>query len=141
MKKILTVLVLGAGMFAFSAHGALAATMHETIHLKPASMSSLAKASGTAKVTYTKQDVTIHLTTDNLPMPSAIHASKYYAVWLKAGSKSWYVGDLKLNGHMGGVSKMLMLQKFQDVTVTAEKSPHPMHAVGTLVLSGMSARH
>jgi hypothetical protein len=140
MKKFLTVLALGAAVFGVTAHGVLAATMHETIHLKPASMSSLAKAFGTAKVTYTKQDVAIHLTTDNLPKPSSIHASKYYAVWLKSGTKSWFVGDLKLNGYMAGVSKMLML-KFQSVTVTAETSAHPMHAMGTLVLYGMSAHH
>ena len=141
MRKFRTVLAFGAAMFGVTAHGVLASTMHETIHLKPASMSSLAKAFGTAKVTYTKQDVAIHLTTDNLPKPSSIHASRYYAVWLKAGTKSWFVGDLKLNGNMAGVSKMLMLQKFQSVTVTAEASAHPMHAMGTVVLSGMSAHH
>lgn len=141
MKKTPAFLVLGTLLLGIGTLAASAATMHETIHLQAASMAGLSKATGTAKATYTKRDVAIRVTTDNLPKPSTIHASKYYAVWLKAGSKSWFVGDLKLNGAMGGVSKMLMLKKFQDVKVTAEKSMHPTHAMGTIVLSGMSTHH
>jgi hypothetical protein len=141
MKKTLALLTLGTMLLGIGTLAVSAATMHETIHLQAASMAGLSKVTGAARVTYTKHDVAIHVTTDNLPKPSTIHASKYYAVWLKSGSKFWFVGDLKLNGAMGGVSKMLMLQKFQDVDVTAEKSMHPMHAMGTIVLSGMSSHH
>ena len=141
MKKFLATLAFCAAALSMSTLTASAATTHETIHLRAASMAGLSKAVGTAKVTYTKGDVTVHVTTDNLPKPSTIHGSKHYAVWLKSGSKTWFVGDLKISGAMGAVSKMLMLHKFQDIDVTAEKSMHPMHGMGTVVLSGMSTHH
>jgi hypothetical protein len=119
--------------------GASAANMKETIHLAaPTGMSSLHMTMATAKVTYTAHDVSVKLAAAHLPAPSTIHKSKFYVVWLKQGSKNYFVGDLKMTGARGGLTAMVMIKKFQDITVTAATTAHPMHAMGTVVLSGMS---
>jgi hypothetical protein len=139
MNKVLAGLALSGAVLGMTAHGVTAASMKETIHLKaPTGMSALHMSMGVAKVTYTAHDATVKITAQHLPAASMIHGNKFYVVWLKQGNKSWYVGDLKFHGGMAGLTGMVMVKKFQDLNITAEKTAHPMHAMGTLVLSGMS---
>lgn len=140
MKRVLATLALGGALVGMTTGGAAAAMKRETIHLKaPAGMSALRMTKGVAKVTYTPRDVAVRLTVEHLPAAMKVHGSKYFVVWLTNGHKRWFLGDLKRTGAMGGVSGTLMLRKFQSIVVTAEKEKHPMRAMGTVVLSGMSA--
>jgi hypothetical protein len=142
MKKTIGMLALGGVLLGISVQGTSAAAMKETIYLKaPAGMSALHMTTGVAKVTYSAHDVSVNVTAAHLPAPSTVHGNKFYVVWLKSGSKNWFVGDLKMMGAMKGTSGMLMIKTFQDINITAEKTAHPMHAMGTLVLSGMSTHH
>jgi hypothetical protein len=142
MRKTIAMLALGGALMGMSMHSASAATMKETIHLAaPTGMSALHMTTGLARVTYTAHDVAVRVTTAHLPAPASIHGSKFYVVWLKSGNKNWFVGDVKMTGAAGSTSNMLMIKTFQDVNITAEKTAHPMHAMGTLVLSGMSTHH
>jgi hypothetical protein len=137
--RAFALLAFGGMLTGITVGAASAAPMKETIHLAaPTGMSSLHMAMATAKVTYTAHDVSVKITAEHLPAPSTIHKSKFYVVWLKEGSKSYFVGDLKMRGAMDSLTGMVMIKKFQDVNVTAEKTAHPMHAMGALVLSGMS---
>jgi len=142
MRRLLVALILVSLSLAV-AGGVSAKTSKETIHLTaPKGVMHLNKAMATAQVTYLKHDVTIKITADGLPAASMIHNSKYYVAWLGTTSgKTIYLGVLKVTGTMAGLSAMPMVTSFHSIFVTAETSKHPMHAMGTKVLSGMSMMH
>jgi|SRR5579884_1802198 len=142
MRRLVFVLAI-AFLFLGLSTGASAKTTKETIKLAaPHGMMHLGKATGTAKVTYLKHDVTVKITTDGLPAPSMLHNSKYYVAWLgTTGSKTVYLGVLTMDKGMGGLSAMPMVTSFHSIFITAETAKHPMHALGEKVLSGMSMMH
>jgi hypothetical protein len=139
MKRALICLALGSIGLATVVQGASAAPAKETIHLTaPTGMAALHMTMGVANVTYAAHETSVKIAAQHLPAASMIHNGKFYVVWLKQGSKSWFLGDLKTTGATGALTGMAMIKHFQNLNITAESSAHPMHATGALVLSGMS---
>src|SRR5436305_9230805 len=102
MRRFLFALALAGALLALSMGGVHAAMTMATVQLHPPAnthMMALAHATGSARISYTKQDADINLTADNLPRPAALHANAY-VLWLVAGTHKVNAGSLKINGSM-----------------------------------------
>lgn len=144
MKKGLSGLVLAGALSALSLSSALAAPMMVKFHAVTAShamMMMTMHTTGSATISYTKHDADIKVTTDNLPKVASLHG-KYYIVWATTGTKmTTYAGVLTVHGNMAGGHYMIMDTKFTKLIVSAEKTMHPMHAMGTNVLTASVMHH
>lgn len=95
-----------------------------------------AHAMASAALTSGKMDITINVTTNNLPAPSAL-GEKAYVVWITNGTQRQSVGMLKVHGAMAALKTSTMWHTVQDLIITAEPSVHDMHPMGPVVLTGM----
>ena len=143
MRRFLFALALSSALLSLSIGGVRAAMTMATVQLRPPAnihMMALAHATGTARISYTKQDADINLTADNLPRPAALHANAY-VLWLVGGTHKVNAGRLKINGNMAGLHTMTMDVMFSKLVVTAERSATTMKPMGTKVLTGAVMRH
>ena len=128
-------LALPAGVLAANGHAAnRTAMLHVTSQLK--SKTAFMHVMATAKLHYTKGDVSIKLTADGLPRPAAL-GKKFYILFATDGAMADRVGVLHISGHMAGASGMVMMNRVQDLNVYATNTMTAKHPQGTLVLSGM----
>jgi hypothetical protein len=143
MRRVLSGLVLAGALSAMGLSTALAAPVMVKFHPVAAShaMMMTMHTTGSATITYTKHDADIRVTTDNLPAVASVHG-KYYVVWATTGTKmNSYAGILTVHGNMAGGHYMIMDTMFNKLVVTAEKSMHPMHAMGTRILAATVMHH
>jgi hypothetical protein len=144
MRRVLSGLVLAGALSAMGLSTALAAPVMVKFHPVAAShamMMMTMHTTGSATITYTKHDADIRVTTDNLPAVASVHG-KYYVVWATTGTRmSTYAGILTVHGNMAGGHYMIMDTMFNKLVVTAEKSMHPMHAMGTRILTATVMHH
>jgi hypothetical protein len=143
MRRVLSGLVLAGTLSAMGLSTALAAPVMVKFHPVAAShaMMMTMHTTGSATITYTKHDADIRVTTDNLPAVASVHG-KYYVVWATTGTRmSTYAGILTVHGNMAGGHYMIMDTMFNKLVVTAEKSMHPMHAMGTRILTATVMHH
>jgi hypothetical protein len=142
MKRVLKTVVIAAlalavpaSVLAASPHAAnKTAMLHVTSKFK--SKAGFMHVMASAKLHYTKGDVSIKLTTDGLPKPATL-GKKFYVLFATDGAMADRVGVLHISGNMAGASGMVMMNKVQDLNVYATSSMSVKHPQGTLVLSGM----
>ena len=92
-------------------------------------------AIASATLTYSKGDVTIKLTAENLPMPSAL--GKHVYILFAVDGKMWdRVGMLTTSGHMSSVKGQVMMSKVTDLYVYAQ-AMSTKRPSGTEVLAAM----
>ena len=89
-----------------------------------------------ARLDYMGNDVSINLSANNLPMPSAVGA-RAYVLFASDGVITDRVGMLHVTGHMAGVKAQVMMSKIADLYVYAVKSPAAKHPQGQEILSAM----
>lgn len=144
MRRIISGLVLAGALTAGGLASAFAAPVMVKFHPVAAShamMMMTMHTTGSATITYTKHDADIKVTTTNLPTLASVHG-KYYVVWATTGTRmSTYAGVLAVHGNMAGGHYMIMDTMFNKLVVTAEKSMHPMHAMGARVLTATVMHH
>lgn len=144
MRKVLMGLVLAGAVSAAGLSSTLAAPVMVKFHPVAAShamMMMTMHSTGSATITYTKHDADIKVTTDNLPAVASVHG-KFYVVWATTGTKmNTYAGALTVHGNMAGGHYMIMDTMFNKLVVTAEKSKHPMHAMGARILTANVMHH
>ena len=128
----LAAVVPGATLAAHS--GAMS---HVTLNVvKPyKAMAEWKHAMASATLTYTKGDITIKLTAENLPMPSALHAH-VYVLFAEDGNMWDRVGVLHTSGSMSTVTGTVMMSKVTDLYVYAQ-AMSTKHPSGTQVLAAM----
>jgi len=108
--------------------------LHVTTQFK--ARPAFAHAMASATLRYTKGDVFIRLTTDNLPSPRTL-GKVVYALFASNGGMTDKVGVLHASGNMAGVSGQVMMTKIQDLYVYAQSAASVKRAAGTQVLSAM----
>ncbi len=145
MRRVISGVVLAGALTAVSLASAVAAPVMVKFHPVRAShamMMMTMHTTGSATITYTKHDADIKVTTDNLPAVASLHG-KYYVVWATTSSSKMttYAGVLTVHGNMAGGHYMIMDTMFNQLVVTAEKSKHPMHSMGTRVLTAAVMHH
>ena len=144
MRKVISGIMLAGAVTAMSLASAVAAPMMVKFHPVAAShamMMMTMHTTGSATITYTKHDANIKVTASNLPAVASVHG-KFYVVWATTGSKmNTYAGVLNVHGAMAAGHYMIMDTMFNQLVVTAEKSMHPMHAMGTRVLTATVMHH
>jgi len=116
-----------------------AAAMKVTLNVASAYKHKMAFAHTMASATVTQVksgDYRVTVTTEKLPMPSAVHQMDY-VVWLTNGNMKVRAGALKVNNGMASLKATVMISKVTDVVVTGEHSAMPAHPMGPTVLSGM----
>jgi hypothetical protein len=140
MRRVVQAAILGCLVATIPA-GVLAATPASMSHVvlnvvKPYKASAAWKhVMASATLAYSKGDVTIKLTADNLPMASAL--GKHVYVLFAVDGKMWdHVGKLKISGHMASVKGMVMMTKVTDLYVYAQAADG-MHHSGVEVLAAM----
>lgn len=113
-------------------------SMSVTLHAagKVKGRMAFAHVMASARLRYTKHDVFITLTTDNLPKPSTL-GERAYVLFASNGGMTERVGALRANGAMSGVSGQVMMTRVQDLYVYAVGSPTAMHPMGVEVLAAM----
>jgi hypothetical protein len=111
---------------------------HATFHVVKAykSNAGFAHAMASAKLRYTKGDVFITVTADNLPKVSAL-GKRAYVVYASDGAMSDRVGALKVSGNMATVKGEVMMTKVADIYIYAESNALNKHPHGIEVLSAM----
>lgn len=144
MRRVFSGLMLAGALTAVSLASAVAAPMMVKFHPVAAShamMMMTMHTTGSATITYTKHDADIKVTTTNLPAVASVHG-KFYVVWATTGTTmNTYAGVLAVHGNMAGGHYMIMDTMFNKLVVTAEKSMHPMHSMGTRVLTATVMHH
>jgi hypothetical protein len=135
------VLLALAGLVPLSAFAAPAAAKPTSVKLQLSSKLMHSKllmhATGSAKLHWTKGDVTIKVTTDGLPSASKL-GKRVYVVFASDGAMWDRVGALKMSGMMAGASGMVMLSKITDLWIYAEGAPNVKKpGNGILVMSAM----
>jgi hypothetical protein len=141
MRRTANAMILGCLTLALPG-GVLAASpamgTHATLNVvKPFKTDMAFKhAMAGATLHYTKGDVTIKVTADNLPKPSTLRKAAY-VVFATDGSMSARVGTLKLSGNMAAVTGQVMMTKVQDIYIYAETTPNAKHPNGLRVMAGM----
>lgn len=111
---------------------------HATFHVVKAykSNTAFAHAMAGAKLRYTKGDVFITVTADNLPKVSSL-GKRAYVVYASDGAMTDRVGALHVSGNMASVKGEVMMTKVADIYVYAESSAANKHPHGIQVLSAM----
>jgi hypothetical protein len=143
MRRFLSAFPLAGALLALSIGGASAAMTMATVQLRPPAnihMMALARAAGTARISYAKHDADIRLTADNLPQLATLHANAY-VLWLVGGTHKVNAGSLKVDGDMAALHTTTMDATFNRLVVTAERSARVMRPMGTRVLVGAVMRH
>jgi hypothetical protein len=133
LTSLLTLIPLGSALAAPSSM-ATHATLHVTKQFK--SRPAFAHAMASAKLRYTKGDVFITVTADNLPKVSSL-GKRAYVVYASDGAMTDRVGALKIAGNMASVKGEVMMTKVSDIYVYAESSAANKHPHGTEVLAAM----
>ena len=110
----------------------MSVALHVTAQFK--SRPAFAHAMASARLRYTKSDVYITLTADNLPSPTTL-GKRVYALYASDGAMTEKVGVLHTSGNMAGVSGELMMTRVQDLYVYAQGSPNLKRAGGVEVLT------
>lgn len=143
MRRSLAALALAATLLSVTATGSLAAAKTAVVQLHPpmhSHMMSIAHSKGSARISYTAHDATINLTTQKLPTPKSLHGN-VYVLWLVTGKQKTNAGSFSVHNGMGALHAMVMQTMFSRLVVTAEKSMHGMHPMGTQVLLGSVPHH
>jgi len=111
---------------------------HATLRVVKAykSNSAFTHAMATAKLRYTKGDVFITVTADNLPKVSSL-GKRAYVVYASDGAMTDRVGALHVSGNMATVKGEVMMTKVADIYVYAESSMANKHPHGVEVLAAM----
>lgn len=92
---------------------------------------------GTARLHWTRGDVSIKLTTDGLP-PASKLGKRVYVLFASDGAMTDRVGALTRHGMMAGASGMVMMTKIADLYVYAVNAANAKRpGNGVLVLSAM----
>ncbi|GAC1322608.1 MAG: hypothetical protein NVS2B16_13170 [Chloroflexota bacterium] len=140
-RKLIAIALLGAlaPITAASAHAsstgkARSVTLHTVSKFK--GKPAFAHIMASATLRYTKNDVFIKLTTDNLPNPKTL-GQRVYMLFASNGTMVERVGALKTSGNMAGVSGQVMMTRVQDLYVYAVSSTGTRHPMGVEVLSAM----
>jgi hypothetical protein len=144
VRRVLSGLVLAGTVTALGLSSAFAAPMMVKFHPVTAShamMMMTVHTTGSATISYTQQDANIKVTTVNLPAAASVHG-KFYVVWATTGTKmNTYAGALTVHGNMAGGHYMIMDTMFNKLVITAEKTSHPMHAMGARILTANVMHH
>jgi hypothetical protein len=144
MRRVISGMGLAVALTAMNLASAVAAPMMVKFHPVAAShamMMMTMHTTGSATITYTKHDADIKVTTNKLPAVASVHG-KFYVVWATTGNKmNTYAGVLNVHGAMASGHYMIMDTMFNQLVVTAEKSMHPMHSMGTRVLTATVMHH
>jgi hypothetical protein len=127
----LALLALAAPLSASAAMHPNHVALHSPLHKM-----GFQHAMASARLRYTKADVFINFTANNLPAPHVL-GKMDYVLWVTNGSTKENAGALKLHGMMAGLQTQTMMLKLQDLIVTAENSPTVAQPHGPVVLSGM----
>ncbi|MCA1596947.1 MAG: hypothetical protein LC772_11060 [Chloroflexi bacterium] len=127
--------VLPAGVRAAPSASPTSVLLHATSHVKGKMAFRHVMAAATLR--YTKGDVFIKLTTDNLPNAGTL-GQRVYVLYASDGGMTDRVGALHVHGAMAGVSGEVMMTRVQHLSVYAEASPNNKRPSGVLVLSGMT---
>ena len=144
MRRVIWGTVLAGALTAASLASAVAAPVMVKFHPVTAShamMMMTMHTTGSATIAYTKHGADIKVTTDNLPAAASVHG-KFYVVWATTNNKmTTYAGVLAVHGNMAGGHYMIMDTMFNQLVVTAEKNMHPLHSMGTRVLTASVMHH
>lgn len=108
--------------------------LHVTSQFK--SRAAFAHAMASAKLRFTKSDVYITLTADNLPSPATL-GKRVYTLYASDGAMTEKVGVLHASGNMAGVSGELMMTRVHDLYVYAQSGPNVKRAGGVEILTAM----
>lgn len=143
MKPVIPAALLALSTLGLSAGIAGAAPAqaptHAILHVGSAVKSKAAfrHVMGSVKLRYTKHDVFVTITADNLPSASSLgkHA---YVVYVSDGAMTDRLGVLKAHGAMSGITGQVMMTKVTDVYVYAEsnganKRHHGIEVLGAMV--------
>jgi hypothetical protein len=143
MRRVIWGTVLAGALTAASLASAVAAPVMVKFHPVTAShaMMMTMHTTGSATIAFTKHNADIKVTTYNLPAAASMHGN-FYVVWATANNKmTTYAGVLAVHGNMAGGHYMIMDTMFNQLVVTAEKSIHPLHSMGTRVLTASVMHH